>query len=573
MKVLVVGAGGREHALAWRLAAGAGMDRRADRVIDRVIVSPGNPGVARDIGLECLPLLSVGEIVDGGYDLVVIGPEEPLVHGFADSLRAGGVSVVGPSAEAARLEGSKAFAKGFMVEHGVPTADYRICTTISEAYEALDFFGDSVVVKADGLTSGKGVAVCRSRRQAEAAVESMMRDRLYGDAGTTIVVEEYLEGHEASIVVLVDESGYVIMPTSQDHNALEDGNGGANTGGMGVVVPNPEIDSQLLDRIEEAIVVPSVQGIRERDWVFRGALFIGLMVGEGGPWALEYNVRFGDPETQAIMPMIQGDFYQLLKGLADGRLMDAVKESGFGIRSGAACTVVAASAGYPGPFSRGLPIRIDDTGMGGTRMGGTGDAKVFFGGVKRGSSEEEPPGRAPSLVTGGGRVLAVSAWGEDLDQARFRAYEALLMVHFDGMQYRRDIGGPNVMDRILEEGSVTAPQFEKRGGLLPVVVQEASSDTVLMVAYTNRDAYDATRKTGYAHFWSTSRNTLWKKGETSGDVLVVEEIRLDCDQDAFLYRVRLLGEGVCHTTDSHGVHRKRCFYRTIGPEGRLQLSE
>jgi phosphoribosylamine---glycine ligase len=544
MTVVVVGSGGREHALAWRLS-------RSESVT-RVIVSPGNPGMERDPGLECRDLTSLDDMLSLAPDLVVIGPEDPLVQGLADRLRDAGVAVVGPSAEAARLEGSKAFAKDFMTRHGVPTADYRVCTTMEEAYSAVGHFGAPVVVKADGLAAGKGVAVCRSVREAEAAIETMMRDRLFGDAGDTLVVEAFLGGFEASIIILVDESGYVMLPTSQDHKPIGEGNTGPNTGGMGVIAPNPSIGPELLQEIETKIVEPSVRAIQGEKWLFRGALFIGLMIDEDGPRALEYNVRFGDPETQSIMPLIGGDFFGLLKGLAEGRLAETLGPSGFSLPSGGACTVVAASAGYPGPYSGNVPIRI----------GSLPQGQVFFAGVKSGGD---------GLLTSGGRVLAITARGESPEEARQKCYEALLLIHFDGMQYRRDIGGPIILDRILEEGRVPAPQFDKRGGVLPVVVQDAGENTVLMVAYTNRRAFEKTMESGLAHFWSTSRNELWKKGETSGDYLEIVEVRVDCDQDALLYRVRLAGDGVCHTTDEQGKHRRRCFYRRLTAEGNLEL--
>ncbi len=545
MIVLIVGSGGREHALAWRIAQSDG--------VDRVLVSPGNPGIAGEEKVESVTLSGAEEILHAGVDLVVIGPEEPLVKGLADQLRDAGLPVVGPSGEAARLEGSKAFAKDFMAACGVPTAEYRVCSTLAEAHDAIDELGAPVVVKADGLAAGKGVIVCDSLREAHAAADTIMRDRLFGEAGDSVVVERCLKGFEASIIVLLDESGYLILPTSQDHKAIGEGNTGPNTGGMGVVAPNPLIDASLLAKIEKLIVSPSVDAIRQRGWIFRGALFIGLMIDESGPKALEYNVRFGDPETQSILPLIGGDFAVLLRGLAAGALSDAAEEAGFSVRPQAACTVVAASPGYPGPYTRKLPIHVGDV----------GEAHVFYAGVQSGRDEK--------LETSGGRVLAVTAAASTLEDARRDAYAGLLSVRFDGMQFRRDIGGPSIIDEIVEEGSRSLLQFDKRGGVLPVVVQEATTGEVLMVAYTNREAYEETRRSGYACFWSTSRNALWKKGESSGDYLAIQEIRVDCDQDALLYRVKLLGDGVCHTVEKTGKHRKRCFYRTVDDGGSLRF--
>jgi len=556
VKVLVIGSGGREHALAWRLGTSGS--------VKSVTVAPGNPGMTREGTISIRPQVpSPADALREGYDLVIIGPEEPLTQGLADELRDAGLSVVGPSREAAQLEGSKAFAKDFMTEHGIPTAEYRVCSSIEDARTAVNELGAPVVVKADGLAAGKGVTVCPSLREAEAAIESIMRDRLFGAAGDVVVVERMLSGFEASILVLIDESGHVVLPTSQDHKPIGEGNTGPNTGGMGVISPNPAITPAMRERIEAEIVVPSVEAIRSRGWLFRGVLFIGLMIDENGPQTLEYNVRFGDPETQAVLPLLDGDFGRVMAGLAAGRLTEAIREAEFGVRDGAACAVIAASEGYPGPYTKGVSVTIDALAEGAFPEGGS---QIFSAGI----------GTAPpqnTFVTAGGRVLAATAWGPDLDTARRGAYITMQSVHFDGMQYRRDIGGEPVITGILEEGRVLLPRFEKRDGLLPVVVQDAVSKAVLMVGYSNRVAYDETRRTGYATFWSTSRNTLWTKGESSGDYLAVEEIRVDCDQDALLYLVRPVGGGVCHTLDAAGAHRSRCFYRKLAASGLLEFDE
>lgn len=576
MKVLVIGAGGREHALAWRLVQ--------SESVTEVVVAPGNAGIALERSVRTMPEVPDPDVaLEMGIDLVVIGPEEPLVRGVADRFRSAGIAVVGPSAAAARLEGSKSFAKDFMVEHGIPTAEYRTCRSIDEAKGAVTELGAPVVVKADGLAAGKGVTVARSHREAEAAIETIMRDRLFGDAGDVVVVERVLAGFEASIIVLVDESGHLVLPTAQDHKPIGEGNTGPNTGGMGVVAPNPAIDDRLLGRIEAEIVIPSVSAIREASWLFRGILFIGLMIDDDGPQTLEYNVRFGDPETQAILPLVDGDFGALLRGLAEGRVTEAAVESGFRVRPGASCAVIAASEGYPGHYAKGAPILIERSAV---EIPLIRESHVFFAGVAaadggRGSATSAGErGRGAfaarsgeTLVTAGGRVLASTAWGADLAAARRRAYAALQTVYFEGIQYRSDIGGPPILAEVLEEEQLLLPQFEKRGGLLPVVVQEVQTNAVLMLGYTNREAFEKTRETGYATFWSTSRNALWTKGETSGDYLAVEEIRIDCDQDALLYRVQLVGGGVCHTLEKDGTHRKRCFYRRVNTDGLLEFDD
>ena len=550
MRVLVVGSGGREHALAWRLAESPS--------VSAVLVSPGNAGIASDPRLSVVSTPPSVEAVRGlDIDLAVIGPEAPLVTGLADELRREGIDVVGPSLEAARLEGSKAFAKDFMRDHDIRTADYRVCRTVEEAREAVGEFGAPVVIKADGLAAGKGVSVCESEKQAVAAIETIMTERLFGEAGETVVVERCLSGFEASVIVMLDESGSITLPTAQDHKQIGEGGVGANTGGMGAVAPNPRITEAVRAHIERDIVEPSVTAVRQMGTLFRGFLFIGLMVDDGKARVLEYNVRFGDPEAQAILPLIDGDFGVLLRGLARGRLGDAAREAGYGVRDGASCAVVAASAGYPGPYSSGARIVVEPVPEGSALAG---RSHLFYAGLVAEGDE---------LKTAGGRVLATVARGATIHEARLRAYERMRLVSFDGMQYRRDIGGSSLSERIVEETDVLMAQFRKRGGLLPVVVQQVDDGEVLMVGYANRAALEATQRTGKATFWSTGRGELWTKGETSGNVLYVEEVRIDCDQDALLYRVHLDGDGACHTQDADGRPRRSCFYRSVGSDGVL----
>ncbi len=554
MRVLVVGSGGREHALAWRLIESPS--------VRAVLVSPGNAGMATDPRITVVSPKPSAESIRGlDVDVVVIGPEAPLVAGLADELRGEGIDVVGPSREAARLEGSKAFAKDFMRDHAIRTADYRVCRTVEEAREAVREFGVPVVIKADGLAAGKGVSVCESETQAAAAIETIMTERLFGEAGETVVVERCLSGFEASVIVMLDESGYITLPTAQDHKRIGEGDLGANTGGMGAIAPNPRITDTVRARIERDIVEPSVEAVRSMGALFRGFLFIGLMVDDGEARVLEYNVRFGDPEAQAILPLIDGDFGVLLRGLAQGRLGDAVNEASFGVRDGASCAVVAASAGYPGPYNSGARVAVEPVP---SRSALSGQTHIFYAGLAADGNE---------LKTAGGRVLAAVSRGATVDEARRRAYERLRLVSFDGMQYRRDIGGPSLSESIVEETDVLMAQFRKRGGLLPVVVQQIDGGEVLMVGYANRAALEATQRTGKATFWSTGRSELWTKGETSGNVLYVEEIRIDCDQDALLYRVRLDGDGACHTRNDDGRPRHSCFYRSVGSDGLLTQHE
>lgn len=542
MRAVVIGSGGREHALAWALAGSAS--------VQEVVVMPGNPGMARDSRYTVVPEPPDGDSVARyNPDLVVIGPEAFLVAGLADDLRRRGIAVVGPSRAAAALEGSKRFSKELMDRHGIPTAAYRVCSSPEEARAVVEEFGLPVVVKADGLAQGKGVSVCTTVQHAHGAIQKMMEERQFGDAGATVVVEQFLQGFEASVMVMMDETSHLVLPTARDHKQIHDNNLGPNTGGMGAVAPNPEITPAMQARIELDVVIPSVTAVRslmqeDPEALFRGFLFIGVMISDGVPRVLEYNVRFGDPEAQAILPLLEGDLGVLFRGLAHGTLRQAKEESQYRTASGSCCAVVAASPGYPGRPHDGF--RIHEVGVPGL---------LFWAGVRAGDEN--------GLMTSGGRVCAAAGRGDSLDAAREAAYRVLLGVQFTGMQFRRDIGGAPIDASLLEEDRHFLPQYYKRGGVLPVVVQDARSGEVLMLGYANHAAVVRTMETGLATFWSTSRARLWTKGESSGNTLMVQEVRVDCDQDALLYRVTLSGSGVCHTTEEDGSARRRCFYRVV----------
>jgi len=552
VNVTVAGSGGREHAIAWRLAQSGS--------VEQVTVVPGNAGIALEPGCSVVDAPITAEaILETEPDLVVIGPEAPLVAGIADELRRQGIAVVGPSRQAAALEGSKSVAKQFMVDTGISTAEFRVCRTPEEARAAVTDLGVPVAIKADGLAAGKGVVVCFSEKETEAAIQSIMNERLFGAAGDAVVVERALRGFEASVILAVDESGYLLFPTAQDHKQIGEGGEGPNTGGMGAVAPNPMISADMLQRIEEEIVRPAVDSIQQRGWLFRGFLFIGLMIDEEEINVLEFNVRFGDPEAQAILPLVEGDLGVLLRGLSEGRIAEAIGQAEYRVFDGASCAVVAASDGYPGPYRKGDAI-TDDPGVLTDDLARR--SRVFYAGVKAAPDPGE-------LLTAGGRVLAVAATGDSLDRARFLAYTRMLGLGFSGIQYRRDIGGDRIIANVLEESESLLPQFDKRGGLLPVIVQDAESGEVLMLAYSDRAALEKTRETGQAWFWSTSRNNLWRKGETSGNTLQVRDILVDCDQDALLYRVVVRGDGVCHTVNRDGRPRRRCFYRSLDSDDRL----
>jgi phosphoribosylamine--glycine ligase len=411
MRVLVLGSGGREHALAWKLS-------ESPR-IDRLLCAPGNPGTAEVAENHPVaqddPAAVVAVAREARADLVVVGPEAPLVNGVADALRAAGVPVFGPDAAAARLEGSKAFCKEVMAAAGVRTASSRTFHDAAEA-EAWARSHGAVVVKADGLAAGKGVVVARSADEAVEAVRSLSA---LGEAGRTLVLEEVLEGEEVSVIALTDGTRYVLLPPAQDHKRLLDGDQGPNTGGMGVYCPAPALDAAALARVGETVIAPVLRTMASRGTPFQGALYAGLMLTRTGPTVLEFNARFGDPEVQVLVMQLGEDLLPWLEACAKGTLVPRPLQ----LSPGASVGVVLAAAGYPGTPVRGTPITGVD------RIGGA--SRVFQAGTAREGS---------TLVTAGGRVLTVCARGPTLAEARSNAYGAVTRVHFEGMQYRRDIG-------------------------------------------------------------------------------------------------------------------------------------
>ncbi len=424
MKVLVVGGGGREHALCWRLAQ--------DPTVTRVLAAPGNAGIAEvadclpDVGAEDLD--AVARLVEHeAVDLTVIGPEAPLVAGLGDRLRTAGHNVFGPNAAPARIEGSKAFAKEVMARRGVPTARSGAFDDVGTAVAFVDELDGAAVVKADGLAAGKGVTVATDRQTAVAAIDRCLVDGVFGAAGRTIVVEELLEGPEVSVFAVTDGRGNcVLLDAVQDHKRIGEGDSGPNTGGMGAYSPVPALDQQTATRILDTVIAPVVDELRP----YRGVLFAGMMLTSEGPKVLEFNCRFGDPETEVLMPRMPYSVGTLLHACATGRLAYEAGHAGFD--DGAAVTVVIASEGYPGPYEIGRPIV------------GVGDAMtiegvtVFHAGTDRDSS-----GR---LVTAGGRVFAVTGRGSSLSEARERAYRGVTEIHFDGMQFRTDIAARAAME-------------------------------------------------------------------------------------------------------------------------------
>jgi phosphoribosylamine--glycine ligase len=412
MKILVIGSGGREHALAWRLVQSG----------HTVIAAPGNPGIevlARCVAIKIDDHARISELArTEAVDLVVVGPEAPLVAGLADELRARGVPTFGPGAAGAQLEGSKAFSKQFFARHGIPTAPFEVVTTIAEADAAIERLGGLVVVKADGLAAGKGVVVAADAAEARAAAREMLGGR-FGAAGASLVIEKKIIGREVSVLALTDGHRLEVLPAAEDHKTIFDGDTGPNTGGMGTVSP-AWIGEDVMQRITSEVLAPTVRGLAADGIDYRGVLYAGVMVdGAGTPWLLEYNCRFGDPETQPIMARLRGDLGAVLLGAAKGEM--PVGALAWDARV-AVCVVIAA-AGYPGAVTSGVSIGGLD------RV--AGDVLVFHAGTAR---------QGDAIVTAGGRVLGVTALGISIEQARGKAYAAVDVIELPGKQARRDIG-------------------------------------------------------------------------------------------------------------------------------------
>lgn len=415
MKVLVVGSGGREHALCWKIA------QRPDT---EIYVAPGNIGMVDVATLVNIKVDDIAGLVDfakaEGIDLTVVGPELPLTLGIVDAFQEAGLACFGPNKAAAKLEGSKAFSKELMKKYGIPTAAFDTFTDVEKAKAFVDEIGVPCVVKADGLAAGKGVIICMTREEADKAIEDMLTDHAFGDASATIVIEEYMVGPEVSVLAFADGKTVLPMVSAQDHKRIFDGDKGPNTGGMGAYSPAPVYTEALSAEVNKTIIEPTIAAMAAEGTPFTGILYTGLMLTEKGPRVLEYNVRFGDPETQPIMVRMKSDIVELFQACVDGKLDEATLEW----HDEAAVCVIMASGGYPASSEKGVPIHgLDDI--------AAEEAIVFHSGTAEKDGE---------IVTNGGRVLGVTAKDATIKGAIDKAYAAVEKINFDHMQFRRDIG-------------------------------------------------------------------------------------------------------------------------------------
>ena len=414
MKVLVVGGGGREHTIIWKLSQSP--------LVREIYCAPGNPGIEElaksvDIAPEDIEKL-VEFAQEKSIDLTVVGPEAPLVLGIADKFKEAGLKIIAPSKAGAELEGSKSFSKNFMVKYNIPTGGYTEVTSYDEGLNALKDYTYPLVIKADGLAAGKGVLICENEIEAKNGLKEIMLDRVFGTSGDKVVIEEFLEGIETSVLCFVDNKNIVPMVSSQDHKRIYDGDEGPNTGGMGTYSPNFVYTKEIEAIVEETILKPTLEGIQKEGMDYKGIIFIGLMITKDGPKVLEYNVRFGDPETQVVLPRLETDLMEIFNHMTEEKLSDIdIKWN-----DKAVVCVVLASGGYPGDYEKGIEI----TGLEEIQ----GETIVFHAGTAM---------KDGKLVTNGGRVLGVTSWGADIAAARKEVYNNVDKIEFAGKTYRKDI--------------------------------------------------------------------------------------------------------------------------------------
>lgn len=413
MKLLLIGSGGREHALAWKLAK--------SQKVEKIFVAPGNGGTAIENKCENINITDIDELVKFAQkeiiDITIVGPEDPLTKGIVNKFKRQGLKIFGPAENGARLEGSKSFSKDFMKKYNVKTAEYATFTDVNEALKYLDTCSYPTVVKADGLAAGKGVIICENKEEAIEAVKTCMVDDTFGDAGKTIVIEEFLEGVEASILSITDGKTIIPFISGKDHKQIFDDGKGPNTGGMGVLAPNPYVTEEVMKDFEENIMANTLTGIREEGFDYKGIIFFGIMITKKGTYLLEYNVRMGDPETQSVLYLMESDLVEII----EAALKEELYKTTIKWKDGVCINVVLASDGYPGKFTKGYEIKIHDKIK----------DKVFLAGAK----EEDG-----ILKTNGGRVLSVIGVGKSVEEARADAYENIKYVTFEGAYCRKDIG-------------------------------------------------------------------------------------------------------------------------------------
>ncbi len=415
MKLLVIGGGGREHAMVWKLSQSP--------LVTEIFCAPGNAGIgkiAKNVDISSNNIDKLVEFsLEMNIDLIIVGPEEPLVEGIVDTFRQNNLKVIGPTKQAAQLEGSKAFAKDFMKKYDIPTAQYHEVTTFGEAKLVIEGYSYPVVVKADGLAAGKGVFICENKEEALSVIKQLLDDKILGDAGKSIVIEEFLKGTETSILCFVD--GHIIIPmvSSQDHKRAFDGDNGPNTGGMGTYSPNYVYTEEIAKQVEKEILYPTLIGIQQEKMDYRGIIFIGLMITEDGPKVLEYNVRFGDPETQVVLPRLKTDLIEIFDNIIDRKLKDTDIQWS---EDGVVC-VILASGGYPNKYENGLEI----TGLDAIEN----ELLIFHSGTIENENK---------IVTKGGRVLGVVGIDKNVQEAREKVYTNIDKIRFKGSFYRKDIG-------------------------------------------------------------------------------------------------------------------------------------
>ncbi len=425
MKILVVGSGGREHALIWKIAQ--------SKLVKKIFCAPGNGGISQLAECVNIKVEDVAGLLEFArkekIDLTVVGPEVPLTLGVADEFCKADLKVFGPMKKGAQLEASKVFSKELMKKYNIPTADFKVFDNYNEANKYIEKIGAPCVVKADGLAAGKGVVVAKTVEEAKNAVNAMMKERIFGDAANKIIIEECLEGQEASILVLTDSKEVIALASSQDHKRIFDYDKGPNTGGMGAYSPAPIVTEKVMQEIMEKVIFPTIDGLVKEGIDYRGILYAGIMLTKKGPMTLEYNCRFGDPETESILPRLQSDLVEAMLAVASQNLTKFKKSGGVKWDNRACVCIVCSSKGYPGDYEKGKEI------FGLEEVAKFSDVVVFHAGTKKDGQK---------ILTNGGRVLAVTGLGNSIKEAINTAYKAVEKIKFDGMHYRRDIGAKAV---------------------------------------------------------------------------------------------------------------------------------